>query len=56
MTGTFIYILCVVAVSYYANTLGRSFVGWALVSFIFTPFLASIVLLIIGNSTNPAKS
>jgi len=48
--GTLFYVLCVVAVGYYANTLNRSFIGWGLGSMVLTPFLASLLLLILGNT------
>jgi len=47
--GTLLYILIIVAVGYYASTLRRSFIGWGLASIVITPFLASLILLIIGK-------
>lgn len=47
--GTLFFIILCAAVGYYASTLGRNFIGWSLVSAIVTPFLTSIILLIIGN-------
>ena len=34
-----------------AKNRGRSALGWVLLSYIITPFLACILLLIVGNST-----
>jgi len=51
--GTLLYIICVAAVGFYASTLGRNFIGWGLASVVITPFLASLILLILGN---PKKS
>jgi len=47
--GTLFFIILCFAVGFYASTLGRNFIGWTLASAVITPFLASIVLLIIGN-------
>lgn len=47
--GTLLYIICVAAVGFYASTLNRSFLGWGLGSIVITPFLASLLLLILGN-------
>lgn len=37
------------AVGIYAITLNRNGIGWALISAFITPFLASMILLIIGK-------
>jgi len=42
-------IVCAIAVGYWASTLGRSFLGWTIISMVplIGPFLASIILLIL---------
>jgi hypothetical protein len=47
--GVLLYILCIAAVGYYAATLNRSSIGWGLASVILSPFLASLLLLILGH-------
>ncbi len=44
----FFIILCL-AVGIYATTIDRSGIGWMAISIIITPFLASILLLIVGK-------
>ncbi len=52
LTGLFFIIICAV-VGYYASTLGRTGFGWAIISAIITPFLASLILLILGKTKKP---
>jgi len=47
--GMLFFILVCAAVGYYAHTLGRTFFGWMLASMVITPFLSSIILLILNQ-------
>ena len=44
-------LLCIYLPAKLAKNRGRSALGWVLLSYIITPFLACILLLIVGNST-----
>ncbi len=50
--GTFFYIILCVAVGIYASTTGRSGFLWGGISLFVSPFLVSIVLMIMHNIDN----
>jgi len=55
MLGGLFYIVLCLAVGFYASTINKNWFGWAFVSFVFTPFLTSIVLMIMSNIENKQK-
>lgn len=53
--GLFFVIICAI-VGYYASTLGRNGIGWTFASLLFSPFLASLILLILGKLEEPKQN
>ncbi len=47
--GILFYIILCIAVGWYASTINRNFIIWAIISAIATPFLTSMILLIMGS-------
>ncbi len=48
-SGTIFFLILCVLVGVYANTLNRNAFGWFFGSLIITPFMASLILMILGD-------